>query len=152
MTNDCVTITPTITAGAYHANDVIGGVQVLAISARTIGSVRHFQSVTVKDGANQKATLDLLFFDANPAASVLADNGAPTIHATDWPHLIGHYRVMPLDYQTFDGKAIAHIGLPDQYLPMRSAHSTQLWLVITTPDAPTYAAVTDLTLTFGFQS
>lgn len=139
--------TITVTAGAYHANDNIGGVLTLANAARLVGIGTALTRISILDAANQKAQLELLFFNASPAASTFTDNAAPVIHANDVAKFVGRVTVYASDYLTVGAKAvacIANIGLamiPDV---------TSLFCVVLTPGTPTYAATSDLGISMAF--
>lgn len=137
----------TVTAGAYHANDNIGGTLTLTGAARVAGGGTTLTRLTVTDAANQKAQLELLFFSANPTASTFTNNAAPVIHANDIAKLVGRVTVYASDYATINSMGIAclaNIGLA--MVPTTAA----LYLAIVTPGTPTYAATSDLRMSLAF--
>lgn len=137
----------TVTAGAYHAGDNIGGVLTLANASRATAIGTTLARVSVLDAANQKAQLEILFFSATPASSTFTNNAAPVIHASDVGKYVGRCTVYASDYLTVGAKAvacIANIGLA--MIPA----ATSLFYVILTPGAPTFAAVTDLAISMAF--
>jgi hypothetical protein len=137
----------TVTAGAYHANDDVGGVLTLANAARVSGKGTTLTRVSILDAANQKAQLEMLFFGATPADSTFTDNAAPVIHANDVAKFVGRVTVYASDYLVVGAKAvacIANIGLA--MIPA----ATSLFYVILTPGTPTYAATGDLGISLAF--
>jgi len=139
--------TITVTAGAYDANDNIGGTLTLTGAARVAGGGTALTRITVTDAANQKAQLELLFFSANPSASTFTNNAAPVIHADDIAKLVGRLTVYASDYATINAKGIAclaNIGLA--MVPT----TADLYLAIMTPGTPTYAATSDLRMSLAF--
>lgn len=137
----------TVTAGAYHAGDNIGGILTLTAAARVAAIGTTLTRLSVLDAANQKAQLELLFFSANPAASTFTDNAAPVIHANDVAKFVGRITVYASDYLVVGAKAvacIANIGLA--MIPA----ATSLFCVILTPGTPTYAATSDLGISMAF--
>jgi hypothetical protein len=139
----------TVTAGAYHANDNIGGVLTLPLAARVNGGGTVLTRVSVLDVAAQKAQLELLFFSANPVASTFTDNAACVIHANDEAKFIGRYTIYASDYLTVGAKSVAcvaNIGLAMK----PAAASTSLFLAIVSPSAPTYAGVGNLQVSLAF--
>lgn len=71
------------TAGAYSANDYVGGLITLTDAARVDGATVMIQNVSVQVKSNQTGALTLLVFSANPTATTIADNGALAINAAD---------------------------------------------------------------------
>ncbi len=138
----------TVTAGAYHALDDIGGVLTLTGAARATGGGTTLTRVSVLDAANQKAQLELLFFNANPAASTFTDNAAPVIHANDVGKYIGRLTIYAADYLSVGTKAVT--CLSNLGLGFVTAASANLFYVILTPSTPTYAATGDLQISLAF--
>eukprot|EP00919_Chromeraceae_sp_WS-2016_P077523 GHVR01183488.1.p1 GENE.GHVR01183488.1~~GHVR01183488.1.p1 ORF type:complete len:153 (+),score=8.17 GHVR01183488.1:403-861(+) len=66
-----IDVTPTITAGAYSANDVIGGLQTVYIGVGKGGTIRR---VNIADDDSEEAAMTLYIFDQLP--STIADNAA----------------------------------------------------------------------------
>ena len=144
-----VSVTPTITAGAYHANDVIGGAEKLAAAVRKPVYTAILNSLVVTDRANQKALLDIWLFSILPTGTY-TDNGAPTVSAADFAKLIGHVQIAVTDYTSIDSKAVACLRGLGLALQGAGAGSKDLYAVITTTGTPTYSSTSDLTLQFGF--
>lgn len=78
-----VPVTPTVTSGAYTANDVIGGKLTFADMARVSGGSGWLQSVTIGLKAAITPNLELWLFDADPTNTSLADNAAWSLNAAD---------------------------------------------------------------------
>ena len=149
-----VSITPVVTAGAYHANDIVGGtgagaglgINTLANAVRLTGGSGIIQSLVISDLAAQNAVFEIYLFSANPAAGTYTDNGALTIHDTDALLCIGRIDVAAGDYKSLANNSIAcvrSIGLPIK------VSATSLFVIIRTTGTPTYASTSDLKLTFG---
>jgi hypothetical protein len=141
-----VSCTPVVTAGAYHANDVVGGIQTLANAVRLTGGTGVVQSLVISDLAAQNAILEIYLFSATPGTGVYTDNAAMDLDDTDALLCIGRIDVAAADYKSLADNSIAivkNIGLPIKVT------GTSLFAVIRTPSTPTYAAVSDLKLTFG---
>lgn len=136
-----------VTAGAYHANDVIGGLLTLSNAVRVSGGTALLQSLFVLDAANQKAAMEILVFNSNPSASTFTDNAAPVIHADDRAKIIRRISVLASDYVTIGGLAIADISPGSRVV--KAAGSRNLYMVITTPGTPTYVATSDLSVSVG---
>lgn len=71
---DTISQTPTVTAGAYAANDAVGGLLTFANAARTTGGGGVVLSVQIIDDAGQDAELELWLFSETFTAMV--DNAA----------------------------------------------------------------------------
>ena len=142
-----VAITPTITAGAYSANEVVGGIQTLTGALRISAGTAILQSVTVRDLAAQNAVLQIFFFNANPATGTYTDNGAFDLDDTDSGLCIGKVIVNASDYTSLADNSIATIT--GCGLPLKATTGTSLYAIIRTTGTPTYASTSDLKITFG---
>lgn len=140
-----ITITPTITATPYTANDTVGGKQTIANAYRASGGSSVLQSLVILDNASQGAAFDIIFFNADPTAGIYTDNGAVT-WSTDFPKVIGRLAVVTGDYVTIAAKKIAKIT--NIGLKLKGNATTSLFAVIVTTGTPTYAAG-DLNFIFG---
>ena len=149
-----VSITPVVTAGAYSANDIVGGtgagaglgINTLADAVRVTGGTGIIQSLVISDLAAQNAVFEIYLFSANPAAGTYTDNGALDIHDTDALLCIGRIDVAASDYKSLADNSIAcvrSIGLPIKVA------ATSLFVIIRTTGTPTYVSTSDLKLTFG---
>lgn len=144
-----VRVVPTITAGAYSANDVIGGVITFANAARVSGGSGVIQTLVLTCRAAVEAALTIVFFSATPS-SAIADNGAFTWGTTDADLALfqGSVDILASDYKTLmTGKRSAtlkNIGL--EY----DCAATSLFAYIIGTGGPTYVAVDDLAIRPGF--
>ena len=134
--------TPTITAGAYSANDAVGGLITFANVATTDSRGSGvIQSITIIDDAAQNAELELHLFDRTFTATGNNDAFAPS--DDDLENYLGYILVTPADYRSFASNSAAHvsnIGLAYD-LDDRS-----LFCQLVTRGTPTYAATDDLTV------
>jgi hypothetical protein len=145
-----VIVTPTITAGAYTANDIVGGKLTIANAARKSGGSGIIQSITVIDKGHKTTVpsgveLGFYFFSAD-VAGAYADNDAEAISAVDSLLNIGYAIVLADSYKTMTNYCIAtvtNIGLP--FL----CATTSLYCIVRTPGAVTYASTSDLQFRFG---
>jgi hypothetical protein len=144
-----VSVTPTITSGAYSANDGIGGKMTLSNALRTSNAGGTWQSLLVSDKNNQKAQLNVLLFNYDPTSGSYTDN-SPLILGSDISKLIRNVTINASDYQTVAGSvAIADINVM-QTVNGGSTNGT-LYAVAMTPGTPSYASTSDITFQFGFQ-
>jgi hypothetical protein len=135
-------VTPTVTAGAYTANDVVGGLL-------TFGGLRNgtLQAITVCDNAAQDVDYLLVLFESAPTS--IADNATFDIADADLDKIIYQDNMIGtgssgVNRQAFTDNSYQYIyGLS---VPLWSAGGTVYGFLITT-DTPTYAATSDITVT-----
>jgi len=149
LTTNLTVVTPTVTVSttpAYSANDVVGGKLTLSSVFRVANDTVRLDSITVLDNANQKASMYLVLFNANPTAATLTDNAALAF-STDFTKIVGTYFINTSDFVTLNSKAIyskSDVGL------LLKGTETSLYAALVTTGTPTYTATTDLTLRLGF--
>jgi hypothetical protein len=143
-----VSSTPTVSASAaYTSGDNVGGKNALAAVTLVSGGSAKLQSITVTDTANQKAAMTILLFDSNPAAGVFTDNAATQL-STDLTKIVASIPLAGADFVTIDSKAVATLNGLNRAI--KSA-AQSFYYALNTTGTPTYAAVTDLKLVFGFE-
>lgn len=124
------------TTPAYSAGDAVGAKISFGLVNATLNSL------TLLDAGNQGAAATLFLFDGNPAAATTTDNAAYA-PSTDFTKIIA---AIPIPaYVTTASRKTAHVSSLN--LPIKS---TSLYGVLVTTGTPTYAAVSDLTLSLGF--
>lgn len=138
--------TPTITAGAYSANDAVGGLLTFKDAALLggAGTGAILDSVTIIDKAKQSIQLDLILFDRTFTAT--ADNDAFDPTDADLANCIGGVKIT--DWFAFNDNSMGcktGIGLPIRLADAGDSLFGQL----VTRGAPTYAATTDLIVILG---
>ncbi len=147
-----VSITPTVTAGAYNATtkNSVGGKQTLTDAVPASG-IAILQSIVITDKGNQKAPFTILIFDSDPSAGTYTDNGQVNL-STDVAKIVRKINVTAGDYETIDnsGTDYAIADLSPVSKPIKSASGRNLYAVLVTTGTPTYASTSDLTLRFGF--
>lgn len=141
-----LSITPTITAGAYSIGDVGGSL--LSFDFTTIPnytaelwSGAQIQSVNIYDDANQKIGCKLYLYKSAPAS--IADNAAFAPSYADLKKTIGIATFVPGDYSTVNSNALALKGGLQINFPITS---TVLYAFLVFDGAPTYAGTSDLTI------
>jgi len=143
-----VSVTPTITAGAYTALDIVGAIQTIAAATRVSGEPTILQSITVTDLGKQSVELTIFFFNANPATGTYTDNIALTIHDTDMALCIGKVKVLAADYSPAAASSVATVA--NIGLPLMPAATSLFAIAQASSSAPTYASTGDLTLRYSF--
>jgi hypothetical protein len=137
--NVTVDNTPTITAGAYSANDVIGGLQTIEINASSGGTIRR---VNLVDDDSEAAAMTLYFFDQQP--STIADNAAFAPTVADLKKLIGTVDIAAGDYVTVNSND--YVVVNNVNLDYAISDTIYVYAVVT--GTPTYTATSDLTFRF----
>lgn len=134
--------TPTVTAGAYTASDVLGGLMTFTIPWKPArGFIDAFRIV---DDANQKAAMTLWFFDS--AVTEIDDNAPFAPVVADLQHVCGKIDVAAADYTTLNGNAIW--VTPDSFKPISFRCPDGILRLYAVPSGtPTYVATTDLQFT-----
>lgn len=140
-----VSTTPTITAGAYSANDVVGGLLTFQLQppplAGTTPCNGFLRIVSVVDDDNEKAACKLHLFRAQPSA--IADNAAFAPSLADLQKRIGVVTIAAADYVTINSNAQAlETGLEMEF----EATGGNLYAYLVCDATPTYTAATDLTI------
>lgn len=148
-----ITITPSITVdtAAYAAKDNIGGKLTLTNAVRINGGVSILQSVMVIDRSNQNKALNIFLFDAD-LASTITDNAEPNLSSADIGKIVRRITILASDYVTVDhaGTDFGIAEITALAKVVKSAATTSLWMIITTPDAPDYVLATDLIVRLSF--
>lgn len=130
----------TITAGAYSASDVVGGLVAVTIQQGRFAS-GVIRKLSVVDDDNEKAALTIYFFSEAPTS--IADNAAFAPAIADLKKMSGSVAVAAGDYVTLNGNAIA---LKTEINHDFQATTGILYLYLVCTGTPTYTATTDLTL------
>lgn len=146
---NAISISPTVTVStspAYSANDVVGTKLTLTNACRVSAGLTRLNTVVLTDTSAQNAAMQILLYNANPAATY-TDNGACPAQSTDVAAIIGRVPVVAGDWATQGAVGIAFVQV-DRIL--KSAATANLWAVIVTTGTPTYAATTAIAITFNF--
>jgi hypothetical protein len=137
----CITQTPTVTAGAYSANDVVGGLLTFASAALASG---RGGEIVIVDDAGQNVGYNLHLFDRTFTA--MSDNGAWNPSDIDMQNYEGFVDIAATDRAAGSNNsgAAKSTGLrcPLPYI----CSGTSLFGQLETSGTPTYAATDDLTI------
>lgn len=141
-----VRVTPTVTAGAYSANDVVGG----TLTFSGIPDKGVIVSVTVVDQAKQAGALQLVIFDSAPTD--IADNGAYDIADADLLKIVGAVHLTDTagadKFDFSDNKIYCRQALVIPYT--FGPGSTSLYAFLIALGTPTFAAASDVQVQLGF--
>jgi hypothetical protein len=143
-----VPITPTLDLAAYATGDLLFQANKLEKSVLNGKGFAYVREIVVLDSANQKAALDLIFFNEDPG-SLGTLNSAIDLSAAQLAKMIGLVSIASADYVTLKANtnAIATKIVADLLLPA-VATSKDLWVAGISRGSPDYAAATDLTFKF----
>ncbi len=145
-----VSATPTITAGAYSAEDALGNEMILDVGIKDDGKTDAFviQSISVVDKAKQSIAFDLLFFD--DSVTPASDNAAADFtDAQLVANFLGHVSIAAGDYAALNDNSVAtkrNVGL--QLKQESGGGDGKIYCYAVTRGAPTYASTSDLTIKF----
>jgi len=139
-----VSVTPVITAGAYSAGDVVGGLMEFADAVSAPMKSGMIQTATISDEADQGAALKLLCFSGS--VTVAADNAALSISDDDSRKMVASIAFASADYDDVGGaKVQVKAGINQAFtIPSDRSLYCQLFANASTP---TYAATNDVTVT-----
>jgi hypothetical protein len=141
-----VAVTPTVTASAYTANNVIGGIMTFAsiIPSVAPGFNGILQSITAKfKGTAVTGALTVCIFKASPSNGTYTDKTAATWNAADMANLLGIYTLG--SPQNLGGTTMTVYNL-DGIGKAFTGASSSLYAVVTVGGTPTPASSSDFTL------
>jgi hypothetical protein len=137
---------PTVTASAYAAGNVMGGIVTFAsiLAATSFNGV--LQSIALKfKGTLVTGNINVALFKASPSNGTYTDKSAPTWNAADMANLLGIYQLTtPLSklgtmtVYNLDGIGKAIVGA-----------SQSLYAVVIVDGTPTPASTSDFTIELG---
>lgn len=102
-------VQPTVTAGAYSAGDIMGGLLTFSNIARVLSEPVIVTGVQVMLKAAVTPSLQLCLFDADPAATTKTDNAAYSLNAADAFKLVAAIPINAL------GGYLTDHGTPNSY-------------------------------------
>lgn len=139
-------VTPVITAGAYSANDVVGGLLTLTGIVEQAYRTGIIQTAILVDAAKQEAETDLFLFDSEPSS--IADNAAEAFTDADMNKCVG---VITLStYTTNANNSIAqNNNIGNLVQALNSGTDRTLYGYLVTRGTPTYGSTSDLKLRIG---
>ena len=137
--------TPTVTAGAYSANDAVGGLLTFANAGRVATGSGIIKSVLILDDAGQDVELELWLFDATFTA--MSDNAGWAPSEADLRKLVAIISTEDGAWFAAGTPSAARIETSQGY--NLAAAGTSLFGQLVTRGTPTYAATDDVTVIIG---
>ncbi len=141
-------VIPVITAGAYSAADQVGGVNEIKLATSGPGKKAKLVSLAISDGGKQSAQLNVFLFREAPTMTGV-DNDAFALADSEMYKCVGAVAVAAADYVAAAASSVATIKNIDLIVDSKAG---SLYAVICCVATPTYVAVNDLQLTFGFEA
>lgn len=142
---DIIRVRPTVTAGAYSANDVVGAT--LTFPGVFTAKLR---AVTLVDQAKQAGAYQLVLFDSAPTN--IADNGTYDIADADMLKILGAVHIADTagadKFDLADNKVYCRQGLD---LPLKSVGDGTIYGFLIALGTPTYAAVNDVQIQLNIE-
>jgi len=133
---------PTVSASpAYSTGDVIGTKLTFAASVLAAGGSGLVQSVNIDCKSAQTGAMDLVLFNADPAASTFTDNAALAVNAADFDKVVGVVHIT--DWTNLGTPSFAQAQ--NLALPFTLA-ATSLFGVLVARSTPTLGSTSDLTI------
>lgn len=138
-----ISLTPTVTAGAYVANDAVGGLLTFTNAARLTAGGGVIKDVLLLDDAGQDASLELWLFNATFTA--MSDNAAWNPSQADLRKLVAIISIPAGSYFDAGTESAARVEVSQRY----DVAATSLFGQLVTRGTPTYAATDDVTVIIG---
>ena len=135
--------TPVITAGAYSANDAVGGLLTFEFAARVEGRGGIVKNVLIIDNAGQDAEFELWLFKATFTA--MGDNDAWAPSKADLKNLVAIISTASGAWFAAGTLSVARIPV-SQYFEL---DGTSLFGQVVNRGTPTFVAVDDITVILG---
>jgi hypothetical protein len=137
------TVKPTITAGAYSAGDVVGGLLTFD-AGLTVSTNLILHRLIIGDADNEKAAFDVWFFNAAP--TTIADNAAfSTISDAEIRDTcFAHMAVATSDYTTAGSNALGEVNVNKE---IKTDASGKFYAYVVCSGTPTYGTTGDLRFT-----
>ena len=134
--------TPPVTAAAYTAGNVVGGVITFNSLVNQPQNSGVLESIFAAAKSVQTANLKLYLFNSLPNASAFTDKAAPSIAQADYTHLLGVYTLIP-----DNGLGTHTIWNLDGVGKALVLPAGVLYGVLVTVGTPTFASINDLQIT-----
>lgn len=135
--------TPAVTAGAYTANEAVGGLLTFANAGRASALGGVIKDILILDDAGQDVELELWLFNATFTAMV--DNAAWAPSEADLRKLVGIISTADGAWFAAGTPSVARVEASQRY----DLVGTSLFGQLVTRGTPTFAAVDDVTVIMG---
>lgn len=134
-------VTPTVTAGAYTAGNVVGG-KLTFSNVFGPAFTGTLCDVLVRCKTTQTTVYTLYLFSQNPSATTWTDKAAPSINAADLPFLLGAFTVGASN----SGLGTETTNQLDGINAIIQSVDQNLYGILTCSTTPTYGSTSDVTV------
>jgi hypothetical protein len=131
-----ISLTPTLDTNAYAVLDSLGGEQTLTDAARVSGGSGIIETLVLCDKSQNKANLDIVFFESNPAGTY-TNNAAVDVTDADILAICGIVEISESDYVEFTDNCA--VCLRNLGIAFTASGSANLYALIIARSTPTYA-------------
>ncbi len=138
-----ITQTPTVTAGAYSANDAVGGLLTFSDAARKAGYGGVIKDMLILDDAGQDAEMELWLFRETFTAETDNDGWSPS--EADLRKLVGIITTSDGAWFAAGTPSAARVEASQRY----DLVGTSLYGQLVTRGTPTFSATDDVTVIIG---
>ena len=138
-------VTPTIQAATYSANNCVGGLLTFANAMNSTALTGYIRSIIITDKSKQAVAYSLVLFSANPTGSTITDKAALSIAAADLSKLNPFIAVLSTDRVDFSATGFASVSSLFSGIKGNATNGT-LYGALVTSGTPTYAGTSDITI------
>lgn len=139
-----ISVAQTVAATLHAANDAVGGKITLLNAVRAGYGSGVIQSVVISDQAAQAGSYDVVFFNADPSATTITDDGAFDIADADLAKVICMIPVTTTS--TFADNGVTSTSNAGCAFLIADTTLTTIYAAIVARSTPTYAATTDVAI------
>ena len=147
--NGPISVTPTVTASAYTANNAIGGLQTVAVFRNTTRPTGLLDYVSVASKGGMTTSMALYAFTKSPA-STCTDKSAFVLSSTDLPYLVPGFPITITPAVTVGTtQSTAAQSIAVSVNNQDSSATTNLYFCAVTTGTPTPASTSDLIFNYA---
>lgn len=140
-----VVVAPTVTAGAYSAGDIMGGLMTFTIPNVPNGGYLLLNELQFSFKAAVTPSLQAVIFNSDPTSTTQTDNAAYSLHASDAFKVRAALPVNALGGYLTDHGTPNTIRLPNVNIVMKANGATRnIYMLLIDLTGVTLSAVTDL--------
>lgn len=139
-----LTVQPVVTAGAYSANDVVGGLMTFPIGSSFLSGNVLLKRLIIGDADNEKAAMDIWIFNTAPTA-ILDNASFSTISDAEIRDTCRlHLAISASDYTTAGSNALGEKDINKSI----DLSGPNFYVYAVFSGTPTLGAITDYRFTF----
>lgn len=136
----------TVTAAAYSAGNVVGGLITLTGAVGGSATTALLHKVTLMAKSAQSGQFDVIFFHSNPTNSTFTDKTALSVNVLDFDKITAVVHVTD-----WTNLGTPSIGVASNLaISVRGVNSQTMYAVVVARGTPTFASTSDVTANFVF--